>query len=95
VKSRGDNCAELFSIQEAESVTTSAKPVGVGGYVSGVDSNGRTIFVADTHRGDGQRFIVRADEKLTAFLELSCLRAVSRDMSQPQTVSGCRKNYCL
>jgi hypothetical protein len=23
------------------------------------------------------------------------LRAVSRDMSQPQTVSGCRKNYCL
>jgi hypothetical protein len=29
-----------------------------------------TIFVADAHRGDGQRFIVRADEKLTAFLEL-------------------------
>jgi hypothetical protein len=28
------------------------------------------MFVADAHRGDGQRFIVRADEKLTAFLEL-------------------------
>jgi hypothetical protein len=40
------------------------------GYVSTVDSNGRTIFVADAHRGDGQRFIVRADEKLTAFMEL-------------------------
>jgi hypothetical protein len=28
------------------------------------------IFVADAHRGDGKRFVVRADEKLTAFLEL-------------------------
>jgi hypothetical protein len=35
-----------------------------------VDSGGRTIFVADAHRGDGERFVVRADEKLTAFLEL-------------------------
>jgi len=34
-----------------------------------VDSHGRTIFVADAHPGDGKRFIVRADEKLTAFLE--------------------------
>jgi hypothetical protein len=35
-----------------------------------VDSNDRTIFVADAHRDDGQRFIVRADEKLSAFAEL-------------------------
>jgi hypothetical protein len=40
------------------------------GCVSVVDSCGRTIFVADAHRGDGKRFVVRADEKLTAFLEL-------------------------
>ena len=39
------------------------------GYVSAVDSNGRTIFVADAHR-DGKRFVVRADEKLSAFIEL-------------------------
>jgi len=39
-------------------------------YVSVVDSQGRTIWVADAHRGDGKRFVVRADEKLTAFLEL-------------------------
>jgi hypothetical protein len=26
--------------------------------------------VADAHRGDGKRFVVRADEKLTAFMEL-------------------------
>jgi hypothetical protein len=38
--------------------------------VSALDSNGRTIWIADAHRGDGKRFIVRADEKLTAFLEL-------------------------
>jgi hypothetical protein len=38
------------------------------GCVSAVDSTGRTIFVVDAHRG-GQRFIVRADEKLTAFVE--------------------------
>jgi hypothetical protein len=41
-----------------------------------VDSGGRTIFVADAHRGDGRRFIVQADEKLSAFLELeSAIRA--------------------
>jgi hypothetical protein len=46
--------------------------------VSAIDSNGRTIWIADAHRGDGQRFIVRAGEKLTAFMELeSAIRAVS------------------
>jgi hypothetical protein len=35
-----------------------------------VDARGRTIFIADAHRGDGKRFATRADEKLTAFLEL-------------------------
>jgi hypothetical protein len=35
------------------------------GCVSALDSRGQTIFVADAHRGDGQRFVVRADEKLT------------------------------
>jgi hypothetical protein len=39
------------------------------GCVAAVDSRGRTIWIADAHR-DGKRFVVRADEKLTAFLEL-------------------------
>ena len=30
---------------------------------------GRTIWIADAHR-EGKRFVVRADEKLTAFAEL-------------------------
>ena len=41
------------------------------GCVSAIDSNGRTIWIADAHRGDGKRFVVRADEKLTAFLNLN------------------------
>jgi hypothetical protein len=35
-----------------------------------VDSNGRTIWIVDAHRGVGKRFVVHADELLTAFLEL-------------------------
>ena len=38
--------------------------------MSAIDSQGRTIWFVDAHRGDGKRFIVRADEKLTAFIEL-------------------------
>jgi hypothetical protein len=40
------------------------------GYVSAIDSRGHTIWIADAHRGDGKRFIVHADELLTAFVEL-------------------------
>jgi hypothetical protein len=40
------------------------------GCVSAIDSEGRTIWIADAHRDDGKRFVVRADEKLTAFVEL-------------------------
>jgi len=36
-----------------------------------------TIWIADAHRDDGKRFVVHADEKLTAFLELEvAIRAV-------------------
>jgi len=47
------------------------------GYVSTIGSNGRTIWIADAHRSDRKRFVVRADEKLAAFVELeSAMRAV-------------------
>jgi hypothetical protein len=32
--------------------------------------SGRTIWIVDAHRGDGRRFIVGADEMLSAFVEL-------------------------
>jgi len=38
------------------------------GYVSAIDSNGRTIWIVDAHRDDGKRFVVHANEKLTPFL---------------------------
>jgi hypothetical protein len=41
-----------------------------------VDSNVRTIWITNTHRDDGKRFVVHADEKLTAFFRLeSAIRA--------------------
>ena len=44
--------------------------------MSALDSQGRTIWITDAHRDDGKRFVVRADEKLTAFPELeSAIRA--------------------
>jgi hypothetical protein len=51
------------------------------GCVAAIDASGRTIFVADAHRDDGKRFVVRADEKLKAFLELeSAIRAAATDI---------------
>ena len=35
-----------------------------------MDVNGRTIWIVDAHRDDGKRYVVRADERLTAFVEL-------------------------
>jgi hypothetical protein len=49
-------------------------------YVSAIDSNGRTIWIVDAHRDHGKRFIVRADEKLTAFVELES--AIERSASR-------------
>jgi hypothetical protein len=40
------------------------------GCSSHIDSTGRALFTADAHRDNGRRFIVTADDKLTAFLEL-------------------------
>jgi hypothetical protein len=40
------------------------------GCVSAIDSNGRPIWIADAHRDNGKRYVVRADEKLTVFVEL-------------------------
>jgi hypothetical protein len=54
------------------------------GCVSAIDSNGRTIFVADAHRDNGKRFIVTADEKLTAFLELQRVTRESFRVLNPE-----------
>jgi hypothetical protein len=51
------------------------------GCVSAIDSNGRTIRIADAHR-DGKRFVVHADEKLTAFLELESAICACGELSR-------------
>jgi hypothetical protein len=43
-------------------LTDAVKPI--------LNCEGRTIWIVDAHRDDGKRFIVRADEKLSAFVEL-------------------------
>ena len=48
------------------------------GCVSAIDSKGLTIWIADAHRDEGKRFVVHADDKLTAFVEPeSAIRAGS------------------
>jgi hypothetical protein len=64
------------------------------GWVSTLDLEGRTIWIADAHREDGKRFVVRANEKLTAFVELeSATRPgqvrIKRAL-QRQLAVGCR-----
>jgi hypothetical protein len=49
---------------------------GVGAGVSAIDYEGRTLWIADAHQGDGKRYVVHADEVLAAFFELeSAIRA--------------------
>ena len=52
----------------------SADHLGKAGWTWGcssqIDLAGCVLFTADAHRDNGKRFIVSADEKLTAFLEL-------------------------
>jgi hypothetical protein len=61
----------LVRVKDWEIIADNLSKAGSSwGCVSAVDSEGRTIWIADAHRGDNQRFIVSAGEKLTAFLEL-------------------------
>jgi hypothetical protein len=43
---------------------------------SHIDLPGRVLFTADAHRCDGKRFIVSANERLTAFLELERITVI-------------------
>lgn len=47
-----------------------------------MDSRRRTIWIADAHRGDGKRYVMRAAEKLTALVELES--AIREDSTESQ-----------
>jgi hypothetical protein len=55
-----------------QSISASIKgslPENTESWQARFNHEGPTIWIADAHR-DGKRFVVRADEKLTAFVEL-------------------------
>jgi hypothetical protein len=60
------------------------------GWVSAVDLEGQTIWITGAHRDDGKRYIVRADEKLRAFLELESAIRVAH-LPQHDTAA---RNFC-
>jgi hypothetical protein len=64
------------------------------GCVSAIDSNGRTIWIADAHRDDSQRFVVRADEILTAFVELEAAIRESGLRNESERPVGLRFGGC-
>src|SRR5438132_13818099 len=70
-KAKARVSAESAPVKYWEIIADNLSKAGwTGGCVSTVDSRGRTFFVADARRGDNQWLIVRADETLTAFLEV-------------------------
>ena len=65
------NRQKAWRVKYFEIIADNLKEAGWSlGWVSDVDCSGRTIWIVDAHRGDGKRFVVHADEMLTAFLEL-------------------------
>ena len=71
--------AESRRVKDWELIADNLSKAGWSlGWVSAFDLEGRTIWIADAHRGDGKRFVVRADEKLTAFVQFELVSRGSR-----------------
>ena len=64
------------------------------GWVSGLDSEGRILWIVDAH-GYGKRFIVRVDEMLTAFVELQRAIKLVRVRSARPGGDGSKFRYLL
>jgi hypothetical protein len=69
-------------------LTISAKLVGVGAVYRRWIVTARTIWITDADRGDGKRFVVRADEILTAFVELELAIRVANSKRRVNLVPG-------
>jgi hypothetical protein len=57
------------------------------------DSEERTIWIADAHRDDGKRFVVRSEEKMTAFLELERACRLLRVLLSEAQERDCRMQF--
>jgi hypothetical protein len=71
---------DFESSASANSATPAKRIVKLRRQRRSSSASNEIAFVADAHRDDGKRFVARADEKLTAFVELEsalrCLEAV-------------------
>ena len=66
------------------------------GIFSAIESNGRTIWIIDAHRDDGKRFVVHADEKLTAFVEVeSTIRGAASLINHVVEPCGYKAKTCI
>jgi len=64
------HCLNRTMLRQKSIIADNLSKVGFSwGCGSAIDSNGQTIWIADAHRGNGKRFVARANEKLSAFLE--------------------------
>jgi hypothetical protein len=71
---------ESAAVKYWEIIADNLKKAGFSlGWVSALDIEGRTIWIVDAHRGDGKRFVVRADQKLTAFMQLEAATRTCRE----------------
>jgi hypothetical protein len=88
---RGPSIAGVFIGKSP--LKTSAKPGWSWGWVSAIDSNERTIWIAGAHRDNGKRFVVRVDDKPTAFLELeSAMRQGGASRCKQGKTGLCQKH---
>jgi hypothetical protein len=62
------------------------------GCVSAVDSEARTIFVADAHRGDGKRFVVASPPYCRAVLNTRTVSRVIEPRIEARCNQTCRDN---
>jgi hypothetical protein len=83
---------KFIALIEWASSTSGSVPAVLAFHTSDFESDaaatGQTLWIVDAHRDDGKRFVVHADERLTAFLELeSATRAtlVPGDLAAPCT----------
>jgi len=67
-----DKLSDIVRVKYWEIIADNLSKAGWSwGRVSAVDSHGRTIFVADAHRGDGQRLLCERMKSWPRFSNLN------------------------
>jgi hypothetical protein len=84
-----DKLSDIVRVKYLEIIADNlSKAGGSWGCVATIDARGRTVWIADAHRGDGKRFVVRGDEKLCAFIELEQVLHAAESVLTAKTIFG-------